>query len=682
MKSWRYLSWGIFIFFSVVLFFYALRPSVDPDFLRHIKLGEFIWNSRQMVRQEPFVFPTLHTPLHSHNWLFDVLIYLVYAAGGFAGVSLFNVAMAFAICYVIFKSLQNKKVFWVLPFFLVYILSSRLFPRPDIFSVLFIAFYIFLLIRDQEKNTGPEGWIGNRAACAILLVHILWVNIHTFYVLGLLLLFLYLGGRVVERSIEEKAEYKWLGLLVLMVAACGLNPDGYKNFEVVLGQAAFASKSSYYSLLDIVELRSPFFFPNPYIKMNYFALIGISALSFVLHYRQTRRVNRFIFIWIFFLLFSFLSLRSMLYFCVLAVPIAGYNLYALKDRVVEKFSRWKHLVTPLRVFFLQYIIAMTLLNAFKLPIIFTAGLIKKEGLAAYFQTMTHHSYNEISEEAIQFIKNKDLPDTILNTYNNGSAIYFYCYPKKVFIDSRGLEGALIKEYVYFLGRDLFNEEDILKYRALLDKYRINTVLQPIVNVSIVRMLYYQKDWQLVYMDRSVYIFCRKSALRHPQDLIARDWPSWASQRAAQVNTRLLSEEEAIESNLYARVLLSLSMFDAARQLFFSGSLVSPWDPSYYYNLALCDYLQKRYADAYAYAYRAYQFDPYNIRQKCMLFLTAQAAGAAGIEQEMRRQIAAFAKNQTAAFDDIVKIYKFSFRIDLAQQLSLPPTVHEKNTVSQ
>lgn len=681
MKSWRYLSWGIFIFFSVILFLYALKPSVDPDFLRHIKLGEFIWNTKHMVRQEPFVFPTLHTPLHSHNWLFEVLIYLVYAAGSFAGVSLFNVAMAFAIFYVIFKSLQNKKVFWILPFFLIYILSSRLFPRPDIFSVFFMAVYIFLLVRDQERNTRADGWIGNRTAAAILLIHIVWVNIHTFYVLGLLLLFLYLGGRVIERSIEEKAEYKWLGLLLLMAIACGLNPDGYKNFEVVLGQAAFARKTSYYSLLDIVELRSPFFFANPYIQMNYFALIGISAASFILHYWHTRRVNRFVFIWFFFLLFSFLSLRSMLYFCVLAIPIAGYNLYALRGRIIQKLSRWKHLVTPLRVFFLQYIIVMVLLDAFKLPIIYTFGMIRREGFAGYFRTMTKHAYNELSEEAIQFINEKNLPDTILNTYNNGSAIYFYCYPKKVFIDSRGLEGELIKEYVYFLGREVFKEDDIDKYRALLDKYRINTVLQPLINVSIVRMLYYQKDWELVYMDRSVYIFCRKSALADPQKVIAQDWQPWAIQRARQVNDRLLPDAEAMENNLYARVLLSLGMYDAARQLFFAGSMASPWDPSYYYNLALCDYLQKRYADGYAYAYKAYQFDPFNIRQKCLLFLTAQAAGAAGVADEMRRQIKDFIKAQPDAFDDIVKIYRFSFQVDLAEILSLP-SINDKSTVSQ
>lgn len=669
MKHTRLFYTFVFFFFILILLLFTVRPSGDPDFLRHIKLGELIWQTKHFVRYEPFVSTTFHTPLLSPNWLFDLILYLVYRSGGFVGIALFKTGIAFLIFYFILKILQRKRVFWVAAFALIYIFSSRLLPRPDLLSLLFFSIYLFLLMRHEEKSAGEKGWIGWKKALVILCVHVLWVNIHSFYVLGLTLLFLYLGGRVIERNIGEKDEYTWLGFLLLLAGASLANPDGYRNFQVIWDQVSFARKDSFYNLLDIVELRSPLFSSTPAFKLNFFFLIIVSGLTFVADALVRRRMNRFFPIWVFFLLFSLLSLRSSIYFCLLAVPLAAYNFYALKDVLKKKTERFGWLYRWQTSVALQLFAVGFLLFAFRLPLWFTYQEIKKNGFSAYAASMTSHSFNEMSEEALRFIQDNDLPDPILNTYNNGSALYFHCYPKKVFIDSRGAQGGLIKDYLFFLGRDSFKEEDIPRYRILLDTYGIKTVVFPAYNVAVARMLYYVQGWELVYLDNTVYIFCRRDAVKAALIRPRRAWYAWAHEKAGALYTKVLTEQEGDELNTYARIFLFLNMFEEARELLFTASAAVPWDSGYAYNLSLCYFLQQDFSQAYLYAYKAYEIDPASIKHKVGLLLAAQAQGISGVEKQMRSEILDFSRAYTDAFEAARGMFKFALHIDIAERMS-------------
>jgi hypothetical protein len=62
--------------------------NMDGDLPRHLLTGKYILESQKVPTTEPFAYPYAGRTYVSHEWLTDVVFYLVYSVSGTAGIVL------------------------------------------------------------------------------------------------------------------------------------------------------------------------------------------------------------------------------------------------------------------------------------------------------------------------------------------------------------------------------------------------------------------------------------------------------------------------------------------------------------------------------------------------------------------------------------------------------------------
>ena len=96
---------------AALLLLGMFSPEIaDSDFWWHLKTGQFLVEQHRLPVPDPFAFTTARAhdayagePVTryfnlTHEWLAQAVMYLVYRAGGFAGIVLWRAAMLAALC--------------------------------------------------------------------------------------------------------------------------------------------------------------------------------------------------------------------------------------------------------------------------------------------------------------------------------------------------------------------------------------------------------------------------------------------------------------------------------------------------------------------------------------------------------------------------------------------------------
>src|SRR5438132_542634 len=87
---------GLFLAVAIAIIVYiCLFKLIDSDFWWHVKAGELMWNARALIRVEPFSYVLVGKPYGAlHEWLAQILFYLVFRAGGVTAAIVLRAAMA------------------------------------------------------------------------------------------------------------------------------------------------------------------------------------------------------------------------------------------------------------------------------------------------------------------------------------------------------------------------------------------------------------------------------------------------------------------------------------------------------------------------------------------------------------------------------------------------------------
>jgi len=166
------------------------------------------------------------------SWAADVLLYLVFRAGGLPGLVLFRLLMLFVIAAVLYWILRDCALHPLAATLLVFMASLavrfRLLVRPEILSFVLLLILMAILLR---LRAGPI-WV----PYLILPVQTLWTNVHASFVFGfaipglVLLANLVPGDRVVPgwgRLRLDRARVRHLAAAVACLPlAALLNPHG------------------------------------------------------------------------------------------------------------------------------------------------------------------------------------------------------------------------------------------------------------------------------------------------------------------------------------------------------------------------------------------------------------------------------------------------------------------------
>ncbi len=204
----------------------------DTDVWWHVRAGEWILSQGRVPRLDPFTFSSANRPWIDLHWGFQVILARVHAMGGVPGMIL----LASGVCALAFLiALLARRQAWPLWVSLwcwmpaLLLMSTRFDPRPECFSLLFTAVLLALLLRVDVR----PGW-----AWALPVVMFFWVNTHSLFAIGIVVIGSYVLSRLVQSirlgradsgMTDEKRVQPWSHLIpasVLAGIACLANPYG------------------------------------------------------------------------------------------------------------------------------------------------------------------------------------------------------------------------------------------------------------------------------------------------------------------------------------------------------------------------------------------------------------------------------------------------------------------------
>ncbi len=193
-RSWidRLPAWLVAALLVVVCLLIGCHEMSESDVWWHLRAGQYILSQHGPPRQDPFTFSSADRRWIDLHWGFEVVLAGVYGLAGVAGLVLLSATAYAAAVLLVWLALRSQGPAWLralgwLPALLV--LSWRYMPRPEAFSALLLCADLAVLTALDRRP---------RLAWILVLVQLVWVNVHALFILGPIVLSFYLAGRALR----------------------------------------------------------------------------------------------------------------------------------------------------------------------------------------------------------------------------------------------------------------------------------------------------------------------------------------------------------------------------------------------------------------------------------------------------------------------------------------------------
>ena len=151
----------VLLFVLLASFLVHNFDSIGPDIGRHLKVGEIIWQTKEVPKTNLFSFTEPDFPFTNHHWLSEVIFYGVFNLSGLTGLILLKIFLVLATFLLLFFLAKKHATFWPLAIsFLLslFIFISRTEVRPEIFSYAILAFFLFALFKAKYEQKYKYLW--------------------------------------------------------------------------------------------------------------------------------------------------------------------------------------------------------------------------------------------------------------------------------------------------------------------------------------------------------------------------------------------------------------------------------------------------------------------------------------------------------------------------------------------
>jgi hypothetical protein len=481
----------------VAIFAMAIRQPTDTDTWWHLKSGQLMWETGQVLRTDPFSHTVAGQPWINHGWLAQVLLWPVYRALGLAGLALLLAAIVTVAFALVYSQCQGKPYIATFVVLLAAVASSVIWAiRPQIFSLLLAAIVAYLL--DRYKRMGNSRWLW-----PLPLLVALWVNCHGGFVIAFILMGCYLVGETLNRlTTTSPSAFQIKPLLVVMllcIPAILLNPNTIKMIPYAYQTVSIGQLQDF-----IQEWAAPDFHNLQLHPFIWLLLLTLAAMG--LSRRRADWTNLAL-VGIFGYM-GLLAVRNIALFALVAPPVlTRHAVAALDDLALVPRLSWlaalTHTLSPARPRRTQ-----TLLNLLLLLLVLV-GAGAKAGLdLARLQDPAVWGRG-LPLEAVQYLREQEMPGPMFNTYNWGGYLIWSLYPgERVFVDGRtdlyALNSRVLEDYavVHWLRPG---------WRQVLDNYGIGFILTERTGLLDV-MLAETGGWQAAYQDDIAVIYVRSQGM--------------------------------------------------------------------------------------------------------------------------------------------------------------------------
>ena len=312
--------WGgvaLVAFVVFVLAFFPLRTSHDEWW--HLKTGQWIVEHGTLPKTDVFTYTAANYDWDNHEWLSEVLMYLVWHwgaehGGGWRAVifvkALFLVATWLMLMRFLVHRAGGGRWGLVVGIFLAILAASvarrTFWPRPPVISYFFLTFFLYVMWLHRS------GRLPTRGLLVLPFLMPLWANLHGGFILGGVVVAAYFTGEISELLLAQTARhckpelgcpfltfygrlapmppppplaflrragiYMGLGVLVGLGSLC--TPYGYKLY--LLTQRVMSSP-------DLVERLSELMPPDFHYTWGYAFLLAVLAVGFLALVVRTAR---------------------------------------------------------------------------------------------------------------------------------------------------------------------------------------------------------------------------------------------------------------------------------------------------------------------------------------------------------------------------------------------------------
>ncbi len=486
----------------------SLRGAWDPDMWWHLATGRYIVERHVIPREDMFSYTAAGQRWFAHEWLTDVLMYLLYRAGGTPALIVGASLVVTATFTLVYRSAcsSGARERGAPPYVTVFTVLVAAFAsaitwgaRPQLLNALFLALFHAILLRSRTPDLQARICNLQRGILWPLpVLTALWANLHSGFYLGLVVIGVVLVGDTLSYLLtpaDERvqryptpAALRNLALtLVLCVLAALANPNGYHMLLYPFGTLGSGAMQSY-----IQEWASPDFHRREYWLFALLLLGG--SLTLVLSYRRSAQASPSLSELLLFFGFGFAGLVSVRHIPLFAVVAAPPISQALEGLLRPHF-RGGGSGLPL----LNWVLLLLMIAGVGWRL---SDVLEKE------QQVERTSY---PADALEFIREHGLAEKrVYNSYNWGG--YLIWHGLRVFIDGRAdvYGDAFIHEYMlaYWLQGD---------WRVPLEHYNVDYILIE-SELPLARLLEERDEWVRVYQDRLAVIFVRSALWTESQSM--------------------------------------------------------------------------------------------------------------------------------------------------------------------
>jgi len=449
----------LWVITCILVILYGVQKIICFDIWWHLKTGEWIFKNYTIPYKDFFSYTFAGRDWIDFEWLFQIIIYPIYHIAGLPGLIVFKTCIIAVLIFFLFKhtNLLSGRKGWIAAFIVIVclnVIKPRFMVRPQIVFLLFLCLYSYILNLYFIK--------GKNYLYVLPILHILWVNIHGSFLLGIGLMLIYTSSHFASLSWSHRNDMKpvfkdrTLRILaistLLLLLASFVSPYGYKTFTVPFATAMEQEAKKYIAEWISLSPRSLLIFlPDFTIWFKGLFIVGI--FSFFLRKENLKKVEHFLI----FALFSYMAFshhRFIAAWGIVIGPIIAFNLSQIlplsdyRKRIVH-YMKWGP----------AFIVA-----CLSFYIILFTGEYRRIGLG-----LTEGNY---PSGTVKFIKDHELRGNIFNQYGYGGFLIWHLYPQlRVFVDGR--TPTVYDQDFFWSYRQALNNEKI--WKRLVEEYHIDMV---------------------------------------------------------------------------------------------------------------------------------------------------------------------------------------------------------------
>ncbi len=483
---------------------------LTADLGRHISNGREFLSGHLILTTNYYSYTHPDFPALCHHWGIGPFFYALWKAGGFGGLSMVYTAILFT-TFVLAVVTARRASFTgavVLAGVLALPLAgSRVEIRPEGVSTLFLMIEYFVLSEWRAGRLRPQ-WLW-----AIVLIQLVWVNVHILFFTGLILTAVY-----------------WTDSRAAAVVQCG----GRKRLGIIFAAAILASLANPFTVAglsqpflifqgygyDLAENQTVFFMMKRFPAVpvyGYFLMSFMAASLLVIARMGKERTWRNSFpqalILVIFGLMAAKSVRAIAMFGFVLIPVVAESLgVLLADR-----RAWRSATAWLGAGLVG--LAAVMPYSFWSPVgKFAPYVAEPRYRNSLFYILSRPSlWSGLMpgvERSAEFFKAAGLKGPVFNNYDIGGYFIFYLFPQeRPFVDNRP-EAYPVDFFKRVYGPMQKNERDWSEARAkygfeLIYFYRHD--ITPWAQPFLLRRLD-DPEWAPVFVDDYTIILARRGGV--------------------------------------------------------------------------------------------------------------------------------------------------------------------------